>query len=125
MNNKKTEYFNKILIKDLLLRCIIGVNESERREKQDVLINAIIWSDLQEAIQTDDIHKTVDYKAINKSIITLVENSSFFLIETLAEKIADLCLQHEKVQRVKIIVEKPNALRFTKSVGVEIVRQRD
>jgi FolB domain-containing protein len=116
---------DKILIKDLRLRCIIGINESERREKQDVAINIVIWSDLTEAADTDDIHKTVDYKGISKSIIKLVENSKFFLVETLAEKVAQACLQHERVRRVKVTVEKPGALRFARSVGVQVVRKKD
>jgi FolB domain-containing protein len=115
---------DRILIKDLLLRCIIGVNESERKERQDVLINVVIWADLSEAAEADDIHRTVDYKEVNKAIIKLVEDSKFYLIETLAEKVAQLCLQHERAAKVKVAVEKPGALRFTRSVGVEIVRKR-
>jgi dihydroneopterin aldolase/D-erythro-7,8-dihydroneopterin triphosphate epimerase len=119
------ENSDKILIKDLTLRCIIGVKESERREKQDVVINIILWSDLTKATETDDIDKTIDYKKINKSIIGLVENSKFFLVETLAERIAQLCLQNERVRKVKVSVEKPSALRFARSVGAEVFRKKD
>ena len=115
---------DRILIKDLLLRCVTGVNEFERKEKQDLIINVVLWSDLTEATETDDVQRTVDYKEVNKSIIKLVEDSKFFLIETLAEKVAQLCLRRERVVRVKVTVEKPGALRFTRSVGVEIVRER-
>jgi len=119
------ENSDKILIKDLTLRCIIGVNESERREKQDVVINVILWSDFTKATETDDIDETVDYKKINKSIIGLVENSKFFLVETLAERIAQLCLQNKRVRKVKVSVEKPGALRFARSVGAEVFRKKD
>ncbi|HML02533.1 MAG TPA: dihydroneopterin aldolase [Candidatus Bathyarchaeia archaeon] len=119
------ENSDKILIKDLTLRCIIGVKESERREKQDVVINIILWSDLTKATETDDIDETIDYKKINKSIIGLVENSKFFLVETLAERIAQLCLQNERVRKVKVSVEKPGALRFARSVGTEVFRKKD
>lgn len=115
---------DKILIKDLLLRCIIGVNESERKDKQDVLINIVIWTDFSEATKADDINKTVNYKSVNKEIINFVEKSQFYLIETLAEKIAEICLHHEQVKKVLVTVEKPNALRFARSVGVEIVREK-
>lgn len=125
MKNNDEENLDKILIKDLLLRCIIGVNEFERREKQDVLINVVMWSDIGEATKTDDIHKTVDYREVNKDIIKLVDESEFFLVETLAEKVAEVCLQHEKVMKVKVTAEKPGALRFSRSVGVEVVRKRD
>lgn len=115
----------KILIKDLFLRCIIGVNEFERKDKQDVLISVAIWTNLAQAVETDDIDKAVDYKEINKNVISLVENSKFFLIESLAEKIATVCLQNERVRKVKVTVEKPGALRFARSVGVEIIRKRN
>lgn len=116
---------DKILIKDLLLRCIIGVNEVERKEKQDVVINIAIWADLTEAVKTDDMRKAVDYKRIAKDVIKLVEGSHFFLVETLADKVAQVCLQNEKVTKAKVTVEKPGALRFARSVGVEITRTRD
>ncbi len=122
---KSIQRIDKILIRDLLLRCFIGVNELERKEKQDVLINIILWCDLTKAAESDNIEKTVDYKRINKSIIKLVENSSFFLIETLAEKIAEACLEFKEIKKTMVTVEKPGALRFARSVGVEVVRQRD
>jgi FolB domain-containing protein len=125
MEDANKENSDKILIKDLLLRCIIGINESERREKQDVLINIVIWADQTEAAETDDLSKTVDYKGITKDIVKLVEKSEFFLVETLAESVANVCLQHEKVGKVRVTVEKPGALRFARSVGVEILRKKE
>ena len=116
---------DKILIKDLRLRCIIGINEFERREKQDVTINVVIWSNLADAAKTDDIRKTVDYKETTKGIIKLVEGSEFCLVETLAEKIAESCLEHARVKKVKVTLEKPGALRFARSVGVSILRKGD
>ena len=116
---------DKILIKDLVVRSIIGVDDYERREKQDVLINLIIWADLSEARETDDIRKTLNHREVNKEVVKLVEDSQFFLVEALAEKIAQVCLRHEKVKKVKITVEKLGALRFAKSVGVEITRVRE
>jgi FolB domain-containing protein len=115
---------DRILIKDLLVRCIIGINDDERRDKQDVVINVILLADLQRAGRTDRLTHSVDYRAIKKRIFTVVEASSFFLIEALAERIADLCLNDSFVQEVTVLVEKPSALRFARSVGVEITRRR-
>jgi len=125
MKNRDEHNSDKIVIKDLLLRCIIGTNESERREKQDVLINVAIWADLTQATETDDVSKTVDYKQITKDIVKLVEKSEFFLVETLAESVAKVCLQHERIEKVRVTVEKPGALRFARSVGVEILRRKE
>ena len=116
---------DKILIKDLRLRCIIGVNDFERREKQDVTINIAIWSELAEAAEKDDLTKTVDYKEVTKKIIKLVEASEFQLVETLAEHIAKSCLESQRVRKVRVTVEKPGALRFARSVGVSILRKKD
>jgi len=125
MKETKTRKLDTILIKDLLLRCIIGVNESERKEKQDVVINLVLWADLVKGAETDDIGQTVDYKQITKEIIRLVDKSEYYLIETLAENIAQTCLQHKQIEKVKVTVEKPGALRFARSVGVEVFRERN
>ncbi len=121
---KGEDRMDKIMIKDLLVRCIIGTSDFERREKQDVRINITLFLDFSEAARKDDISLTANYREINKKIIQMVENSQFFLVETLAERVAQICLQHPKVQRVRVTVEKPGALRFASSVGVEITRDK-
>ena len=80
---------DRILIKDLLLRAIIGVNDDERREKQDVLINIAISADLSKPGRTDRFEDTIDYRAVKKRVIELVESSECYLVEALAERIAD------------------------------------
>ncbi|MFV2015058.1 MAG: dihydroneopterin aldolase [Candidatus Heimdallarchaeota archaeon] len=119
--NKK----DKIIIKDLLLRGIIGINDWERKEKQDILINIALIIDLTKAGLSDIIDDTLNYRSLTKEIIDSVEKSSFFLVERLAKSIADLCLRDKRVERVRVRVEKPMALRFAKSVGVEIERERE
>jgi FolB domain-containing protein len=115
---------DRILIKDLTLRCILGVTDEERREKQDVLINLILWADLRPAAASDRLEGAVDYSALKKRVIALVEQSKFCLVETLSQRIADLCLEHPGIQQVQVTLEKPTALRFARSVGVEITRTR-
>ena len=118
------EMFDKIYIADLSLRCIIGLNDWERTQKQDVLINITLYADLSRSGQTDRIEDSVNYKEIKKQIIEMAENSSFYLVERLAEGIAQICLAHPLVQAVRIKVDKPGALRYARSVGVEIFRKR-
>jgi D-erythro-7,8-dihydroneopterin triphosphate epimerase len=115
---------DKIYIRDLALRCLIGVYPEERREKQDVLINIVLECDLSAAAKSDRIGDAVDYKGIKKEIIQLVEASDFHLIETLADRIAQACLHNQRVQRATVTVDKPAALRFARSVAVEISRER-
>ncbi len=115
---------DRIEIKDLLLRGIVGINPSEREKKQDILLNITLFADLQPAGDSDDIHATPNYRSVTKRIIEHVEGSSRYTIEALAADVARLCLQEPGVRRARVRVEKPGALRFARSVGVEIERTR-
>ncbi len=112
-----------IKIDDLLLRCIVGINEWEKREKQDIVISVTLAGDFKRAGRTDDIKDTVDYKALKKEIIDLVENNTFSLIEKIAYEIAEICIVKSGVKRVEIKVDKPGALRFARNVSVLIRRE--
>ncbi|MBF0622604.1 MAG: dihydroneopterin aldolase [Magnetococcales bacterium] len=115
---------DRIFIKDLRLRCIIGIREWERKTLQNVVINLTLSVDLAKAGQSDDIDDTVNYKTLCKRIISMTEASHFFLVEALAEKIAQIALEDERIHAVEVQVEKPGALRFADSVGVIIERKR-
>jgi FolB domain-containing protein len=114
---------DQIHIKDLLVRTIIGVNEEERRDKQDVLINITLYTD-HSAAASDDLADTVNYRTIAKQTIKLAESSQFFLVEKLALEIVDLCLADPRIERAVVTVEKPGAVRFARSVGVTVDRSR-
>jgi D-erythro-7,8-dihydroneopterin triphosphate epimerase len=115
---------DRIYIRDLALRCIIGLYPEERKNKQDVIINIVLETDLRVAGKSDNLNDTVDYKAIKLAILDFVESSSFNLIESLAEGIAAICLKDRRVQSATVTIDKPGALRFCRSVAVEINRSR-
>jgi FolB domain-containing protein len=115
---------DRIIIKDLLVRSIIGINPEERVKKQDILINIILFTDIRQAAMSDDIADAVNYKAITKRVIEHVEESSDLLVEKLVSDIARLVLIEFNVERVRVRVEKPGALRFARSVGIEIERSQ-
>ena len=115
---------DQIEIKDLLLRTHIGATEQERRDRQDVLINLVLETDTRAAGRSDDINDTINYRTLNKRLIAHVEGTTFNLVEKLAEDLAALCLAEPRVGRVRVMVEKPGALRFARSVGVTIERER-
>jgi D-erythro-7,8-dihydroneopterin triphosphate epimerase len=115
---------DRILIRDLRTRTIIGVRDWERREKQEVILNIVLTLDLTGAMRSDNLDDSVDYSAIKKRILDMVEGSSFNLCETLASHIADVCLEFPRVQEVEVTVDKPGALRFARSVAVRITRKR-
>ena len=115
---------DRVLIKDLLLRTVIGINPKERVNRQDVLINIELDTDTRAAGTSDDIQDAVNYRTITKRVIELVETSQFYLVEKLCAEIASVCLQDALVERARVRVEKPGALRFARSVGIEIERER-
>lgn len=115
---------DRIEIKDLLLRGILGTNADERVNKQDVLLNLQLMCDTSAAGESDDIEDTVNYRTLAKRVIKLVEGSKFHLVEKLAEEVARLCLEDPAIVEAVVSVEKPGALRFARSVGVTIRRQR-
>ena len=113
---------DQIHIKDLLLRGIIGINDWEREKRQDILINITLFGDLLPAGSSDQIEDCINYRTIAKKVIRYVEESDRFTVEALAADIAKLCLEQEGVVRTRVRLEKPGALRFARSVGVEIER---
>lgn len=113
---------DKIIVEDLLVRSIIGINPDERVNKQDILINMVLFVDIRDAGKNDDINESVNYKSVTKRVVHHVEESSDLLVEKLVTDIARLVLTEFPVKRVRVRVEKPGALRFAKSVGIEIER---
>ena len=116
---------DKVIIKDLLARGIIGVNDWERKRPQDILINITIFTDTRRAAETDNISDCVNYSTISKKVIAHAESSQRLTVEALANDLAKLCLEEDSAQKVIVRVEKPGAVRFARSVGVEIERSRD
>lgn len=113
---------DRIFIRDLLVRGIVGVNPEERHSPQDILLNLELWMDTRAAAGTDDIAYAVNYRSVCKRVIEHVEGGSPMLVERLASDIARLLLTEFAVERVRVRVEKPGAVRFARSVGVEIER---
>lgn len=125
MTDDTTPAQDRIFIRDLQIRCIIGVDEFERQERQNVVAHITLQLDLRQAGRTDALTDSVDYSALKKQVLHVAENSQYRLIEALAQKIADECLRHERIECVEVVVEKPGALRFARTVGVQIVRRRN
>src|SRR5579859_3910251 len=119
---KNNSQLDKIFIKDFVLHLIIGINETERTHKIDVLINVEMWADTHKSLTTLNLNNTVDYSILYGQLLELAETSEFVLIETLAEEIAKLALQYPLVQKVRVTAEKPGIYKSIKSAGIEIVR---
>lgn len=116
---------DRIIIRDLLARGVIGVNEWERNVLQDILINIVAVTDTRRAAETDDLKDCVDYRTLSKKVLAHAESAARLTVEALAGDLARLCLEDPKIHSVTVRVEKPGAVRFAASVGVEIQRSRD
>jgi FolB domain-containing protein len=114
---------DKIIIRDLTARGIIGVYEWERKEPQEILINVMLKVDLSQAAQNDDVTQSVDYHEVATRLREHAETAKRHSVEALAEDLTKICLEYPKVNEVTVQVEKPGAVRFTRSVGVEITRK--
>lgn len=115
---------DKIIIKNLSARGIIGLNDWEREKPQEILINIEVYTDIKQAAETDDIQYSVNYRTLAKKVQAHAETAARISVEALAEDIARICLQEPNAQKVWVRVEKPGAVRFAQSVGVEIERSR-
>ena len=115
---------DKIYVEDLRVNATIGIFDWEKKIKQDVSISYEIPHDNVKAAKADAIEATTDYKSITKGIISFVENNKFELVETFAEKIAELVIKDFNIDEIRLRVSKPGALRFSKDVGVIIERDK-
>ncbi|MDK2981030.1 MAG: 7,8-dihydroneopterin aldolase/epimerase/oxygenase [Chloroflexota bacterium] len=115
---------DKVFIEDLLIRGVIGVSERERANKQDIVVSVVMYADITKGAETDDIHYCVNYRTVAKAIIAHVESTARYTVEALANDIAAICLDMDGVQKVEVKVEKPGAVRFSRSVGVQITREK-
>jgi D-erythro-7,8-dihydroneopterin triphosphate epimerase len=114
-----------IRVKNLLIRTYIGFNPDELVNKQDVLINLEIETDIpDEAMQADEPLDIFDYKTITKKIIAHVQEGRFKLLEVLTKSILDIIMEDEKVSRARVEVDKPHALRFAESVSLQMEANR-
>ncbi|MEJ2487351.1 MAG: dihydroneopterin aldolase [Anaerolineales bacterium] len=115
---------DKIIIKNLSARGIIGLNDWEREKPQEILINIVVYTDIKQAAVTDDIRYSVNYRTLAKKVQAHAETAARISVEALAEDLARICLEEPNAQKVWVRVEKPGAVRFAQSVGVEIERSR-
>lgn len=109
-----------IKIKNLRLRTYIGINEEEIKNKQDVVVNVKIHYDAQRATDTDNMDDALNYKTVTKSIIKLVEDNRFSLLEKLTADVLDIAAEHHWVTYAEVEVDKPHALRFSDSVSLTL-----
>jgi FolB domain-containing protein len=126
MSSNNSQQFDTVRIEQLVLDCIIGINPWERLTKQRITIDIEINADLSAAGKSDAIEDTINYRTISKAITSEIEASSYGLVEALAARVAEICLEleNERAQSVEVTVRKPGAVRKAAAVGVIVRRSR-
>lgn len=115
---------DRVFIQDLEVETVVGIYDWEREIRQKVVLNVEMAADIAAAARTDSINDTLDYKAVSKRLIAFVGQSSFYLVETLAERCAGIILDEFDVPWLTLRLDKPGAVTGSKSVGVMIERGR-
>ncbi len=114
-----------IFLHDLKVETIVGIWDWERKIRQTVSIDLKMGADIRRAAASDDIDETLNYKLVAKRVQQFVGDSSFQLVETLAERIAEVILDDFDVPWVEVRVNKPGAIRGARDVGVKIRREKN
>ena len=113
-----------LFIKNLTVKCVIGVNPNEREREQEIRMQIFLWTDIAKASRSDNLEDALDYSAIYKKVVQRVEHSKFYLIERLAYEVATICLQHPLTRKAKVIVEKIEVLEKAESAGIELTLEK-
>ncbi len=113
-----------LYLHDLRVDCIIGIWDWERQTRQTIVFDLDMGVDIRAAAASDDLHDTLDYKAVAKRVIAFVEASEFRLVETLAERVAGLILREFPVPWLRLRLDKRGAIRGAGQVGLLIERRR-
>ena len=117
---------DRIFIRNLLVRGIVGINPEERANRQDIVVNAAFWADTRAAGASDCIEDTVNYRSAAKAMIAHIESAAPQLVERLAADLVRICFASDpRIETVELSVEKPGAVRFSESVGLTILRRRN
>lgn len=114
---------DKIFIENIKTAAIIGIHDAERVSPQPLVISVELGCDIRSAADNDEISNALDYAVISEFIDNYVRQTTFALIETLAERLVSDLFAHFSVQTIKLRLEKPAAIALTQQVGVEIFRQ--
>ena len=117
-------YKRKILIKDLVLKMLVGIYNFEKKKKQRVRFNLIINID-QNLIPNDkDLKSIVNYEQIIKIITKITSRKHYLLLETLAEKIFFKLFENPRIKKILLRIEKLDIIKNTTSVGIELEKTR-
>jgi D-erythro-7,8-dihydroneopterin triphosphate epimerase len=125
MSDFSRDQIAKIHIQDLRLRTYIGINEDEKKNRQDVVINIRIHYHAAKAVSFNEIDEALNYRTITKRVIRHVEENRFLLLERMTDEVLALVMEHPEVMWADVQIDKPHALRFSDSVSIALSARRE
>ena len=117
-------YKRKILIKDLVLKMLVGIHNFEKKKKQRVRFNLIINIDQNLTPNDKDLKSIVNYEQIIKIITKITSRKHYLLLETLAEKIFFKLFENPRIKKILLRIEKLDIIKNATSVGIELEKTR-
>ena len=118
------DYKKKVIIKDLLLNFVIGYYSAEKAKKQNVKFNIELNYTDQKNLNDKDIKSIVDYGRIIKVIKNMTKNKHYNFLESLADDLFDELFKDERIDKIKLKIEKLDVIKEAASVGIEITKKR-
>lgn len=125
MTDFQRDQIAKIRIRDLRLRTFIGINDEEKKNQQDVVINIQIHYCAEKAVTFNAIDDALNYRTITKKVIAHVEKNRFLLLERMTDEVLSLVMTHPQVMWADVTIDKPHALRFSDSVSISLSARRE
>ena len=113
-----------LFLKNVTLRCFLGVHADEHEHEHEVRMQLYLWTDIAKASHSDQIEDALDYSTIYKEVVKCVEHAHFSLIERLAYEVATICLQHPLTVKTTVVLEKMGALKKAESAGIEVTLEK-
>ena len=123
-DNNKSSIRRTVFIKDFIIQEIIGIHEQEKTKKQKIKFNIVVDVNQNTVPNEKDIKSIVDYEKITNKLENLVKNKKYNFLESLAEDSFKEIFEDKRINSVKIKIEKPDAIKNTDSVGVEVLKNR-
>ena len=124
-DNKKSSIRRTVFIKDFIIQEIIGIHEHEKTKKQKIKFNIVVNVNQNTVPDEKDIKSIVDYEKITNKLENLVKNKKYNFLESLAEDSFKEIFEDKRINSVTIKIEKPEAIKNTESVGVEVFKSRE
>jgi FolB domain-containing protein len=124
LNSKKNTIKRTVLIKDFVINEIIGVHDFEKINKQKIIFNIVININQNTLPDESDISSIVDYEKITNKLENLTKNKNYNFLESLVEDSFIEIFKDKRISSIKIKIEKPDAIKNAKSVGVEVFKSR-